>query len=319
MSARSRWLAHAASGALGLAAVTVTLAHTDFSALRRFGPWAALVIVVEGARVAAEAVATRSLHGDAVRVPWLPLLRAHGVGYALANTLPAGRSLAETMKAVMLAPWASGARSAGVAATNQALVLISTGGLSVAWSLAARSLGQRTLAATAGVHGAAIVLVGVALIAVVRSRAVGQWVARRFPRAAVHVAGVSAGARLSGLPLALACFTFHRAVQAAQIFVLLGALGRWDLTRSLALAGAAIVGTTAGIVTPGQVGAVGASLALAAPGMGVGAPQVLALALVLHAAQFAWASVGFGLWTLTRGATAARAAPDAGSVARAPG
>jgi hypothetical protein len=27
---------------------------------------------------------------------------------------------------------------------------------------------------------------------------------------------------------------------------------------------------------------------------------VLALALVLHAAQFAWASVGFGLWTFAR-------------------
>lgn len=301
MSARSRWLAHAASGTLGLTAAAVTLAHTDFSALRRFGGWAALVIGVEGARVFAESVATRSLHGDAVRVPWFPLLRAHGVGYALANTLPAGRSLAETAKAVMLAPWATGARSAGVAATNQALVLISTGALSMAWSLPARSLGHRTLAAAAAVHGAAIVALGVALIAVVRSRTVGAWVARRFPRTAVHVEGVSAGARLSGLPLALGCFVFHRAVQAAQITVLLGALGRWDVTRALALAGAAIVGTTAGVVTPGQVGAVGASLALAAPGLGIGAPQALAVALVLHAAQFAWASVGFGAWTLTRG------------------
>jgi len=309
MTARSRWLAHLASGSLGLTAVAVTLAHTDFSALRRFGGWAAFVIAVEGLRVCAEAVATRSLHGDAVRVPLFPMLRAHAAGYALANTLPAGRSVAETAKAVMLAPWATGARSAGVAATNQALVLISTGSLSVAWSLPARSLGQTTLAATAAIHGASIVAVGVALVAVVRSRTIGAWVSRRFPRAAVHVAGVSEGARLSGLPLALACFTFHRAVQAAQIFVLLGALSRWDPTRALALAGAAIVGTTAGIVTPGQVGAVGASLALAAPGLGLGAPQVLALALVLHAAQFAWASVGFGLWTFAR--PAAEGAGDA--------
>ena len=148
MSARTRWLAHTASGALGLAAVAVTLAHTDFSALRRFGAWAALVIAVEGLRIGAEAVATRALHGDAVRVPWVHLLRAHGVGYALANTLPAGRSLAETAKAVMLAPWATGARSAGVAATNQALVLISTGTLSAVWALPAHALGHATLATT---------------------------------------------------------------------------------------------------------------------------------------------------------------------------
>ncbi len=300
MTVRWRAAAHLASGALGLTAVAVTLAHTDFTALRRFGAWAALVIAVEGARIGAEALATRSLHGDAVRVPWFAMLRAHGAGYALANTLPAGRSVAETAKAVMLAPWASGARSAGVAATNQGLVLISTGALSVAWSLPARALGQTTLAVTGSVHGAAIVALGAALIAVVRSRTIGQWVARRSARAAVHVAGVSAGASLSGLPLALACFTFHRGVQAAQIFVLLGALGRWDLPRALALAGAAIVGTTAGIVTPGQIGALGASLGLAAPGMGLPAPQVLAIALVLHAAQFAWASVGFGVWTFSR-------------------
>jgi hypothetical protein len=300
MSARSRRLAHTASATLGLVAAAVTLVHTDFATLRRFGPWAVFVVGVEGVRVVVEALATRSLHGESVRVPWIPLLRAHGVGYALANTLPAGRSLAETVKAVMLTPWASGARSAGVAATNQALVLISTGMLSMVWSLPAWALGQRTLAATAAVHGAAIVSLGVALVAIVRNPTVAAWVSRCFPRVALHVEGVRQGARPAGLPLALACFTFHRAVQAVQITVLLGALGRWDVLRALALAGAAIVGTTAGVVTPGQVGAVGASLALAAPGLDLAASQALAVALVLHAAQFAWSSLGFGWWTLTR-------------------
>ncbi len=297
---RALTLARSALGAAGVVAAVVMLGHTDFHALRRFGVWAALVVCVEGTRVAAEALATRSLHGSAVRVPMYPLLRAHVAGYALANTLPAGRAVAEAAKAVMLAPWAESARSAAVAATNQSMVLLATGCVSVAWSLAAWSLGRSALAWTVAVQGVTIVALGAALLTVVRSPAAAAWVGRRVPRAAAMVEGASAAGRASGVATAFACFTFHRAVQAAQLFVLLGALGRWDAPRALALAGAAIVGTTVGVVTPGQVGAVGGALALAAPTVGIPAPQALAMALVLHASQFAWASLGIGLWATTR-------------------
>ncbi len=297
---RVRQIVQVALAAAGVGAALVMLGHTDFHALRRFGPWAAVVLGIEGTRILAEALATRSLHGDAVRVPWYPLLRAHAAGYALANTLPAGRSVAEATKAVMLAPWAEVGRSAGVAATNQSLVLLAAGALSVAWSFAARSLDQSALAWTVAVQGATVVGLGAALLSVVRSQAIASWVGVRFPRAAATVAGARDGARARGLPVAFVCFAYHRAAQALQLFLLLGALGRWDTTRALALAGAAIVGTTVGVVTPGQVGAVGGALALAGPGVGVPAPQALAMALMIHAAQFSWASFGIVLWSTTR-------------------
>jgi hypothetical protein len=93
----------------------------------------------------------------------------------------------------------------------------------------------------------------------------------------------------------------HRMVQAVQLFLLLGALGRWEPRTALALTGAAIVGVTLGTALPGQLGAIGAALALAGPSVGVPAPTALAMALVLHAGQFAWAAVGIALWAITRG------------------
>jgi hypothetical protein len=297
---RATTIAHALFGVAGVGAAIAMLWHTDFHALARFGPWAAVVVVVEGTRVMAEAIATRSLHGAAVRVPIYPLLRAHVTGYALANTLPAGRAVAEAAKAVMLAPWAEGGRSAVVAATNQSMVLLATGFVSVAWSVAAWTLDRRTLAWTVALQGATIVVLGAALLATVRSRAIAEWVAKRFPRVAAELGGPPSHWRTAGVSTAFACFAFHRAVQAVQLFVLLGALGQWDATRALALAGAAIVGTTVGVVTPGQVGAVGGALALAAPAVGIPASQALAMALVLHASQFTWASLGLALWTTTR-------------------
>lgn len=298
-------VSHALFGVAGFGAAVAMLRHTDFHALRRFGPWAALVLCLDGTRVMAEALATRSLHGDAVRVPLYPLLRAHLAGFSLANTMPAGRAVAEGAKAVMLAPWAEGGRSAVVAGTNQAMVLLATGTVSIAWSVAAWSLGRATLAWTVALQGASLLALGAPLLATVRSAAVGLWVARRFPNMREALGGDASRWRAAGVSTAFACFTYHRAAQALQLFVLLGALGRWDPTRTLALAGAAIVGTTVGVVTPGQIGAVGGALALAAPALGIPAPQALAMALVLHASQFAWASLGIAVWTATRRPAAA--------------
>jgi hypothetical protein len=303
-----RWKqhAHVALGLVGFGAALAMLRHTDLAALRAFGAWAGFAVAVEGVRVLMEALATRSLHGTAVRVPGWTLLRAHAVGYAIAMTMPAGRTVAEASKAVMLAPWTGTGRSVGVAATNQALVMLSTGLVALPCALAAAAYGHPTLAATAAVQGVALVGLGGGLLAMVRSRTIAAWVGRRAPRLAEVAAGAGDGARVPGVGRALACFVVHRGVQAAQVAALLGALGLGGATRALALTGASIVGTSVGVAVPGQLGAIGGAMALAGPGLGVAVERALAVALVLHAAQFTWVAVGFGVWAATR-ATAPRA------------
>ena len=301
LSPRARRALQLALGAVGVTAALAMLRHTDVNALRRFGGLALLAGGIEGARIGCEALATRSIHGPAVRVPWWPLLRAHAVGYAFAMTLPAGRGVAEATKAVMLSPWTGAARGGGVALTNQSLVFLSTGSVALLGGAAALSLRARNLGAAAGTQGLALIVMGLALLALLRSRTLAARVSGRFPRAAVWLHGVHEGARMEGVPRAWGAFAMHRMVQAVQLFLLLGALGRWEPRTALALTGAAIVGVTLGTALPGQLGAIGAALALAGPSVGGPAPTALAMALVLHAGQFAWAAVGIALWALTRG------------------
>lgn len=299
-SPRARRVAQLALGAVGVGAALAMLRHTDLHALRAFGGFALASMLIEGARIVCEALATRAVHGRAVRVPWAPLLRAHAVGYALAMTLPAGRGVAEATKALLLAPFTRGARGAGVALTNQSLVFLSTGSVAVCAGAAALTLGHRALAAAAAVQGAALIAGGAALLTVVRSKALSARVAARFPRTAPWVLGASEGARTEGVPFAYLAFVSHRMVQALQLLLLFGALGRWEPRAALALTGAAIVGVTLGTALPGQLGAIGAALALAGPGLGLSAPKALAMSLVLHAGQFGWAAIGIGAWSLTR-------------------
>ena len=302
-----RWKqhAHVALGLVGLGATLAMLRHTDFGALRAFGAWAAFAVGVEGVRVLMETLATRALYGSEVRVPWRTLLRAHAVGYALAMTMPAGRTVAEAGKAAMLAPWTGAGRGVGVATTNQALVMLSTGLVALGCALAAWAYGDGALAAAVTAQGVALVALGGGLLAMVRSRAIAGWIARRVPRLAAVATGASDGARVSGVWRALGCFVVHRGVQALQVGALLRTLGLGGATRSMALTGASIVGTSVGVAVPGQLGAIDGAMALAGPGLGVTAAQALAVALVIHAAQFGWVAVGFAVWALTRAQPAA--------------
>lgn len=295
---RGARVAHYALGAAGLIAAAVMARHSDVGALRAFGPWAVFVVVVEGARVVAEALATRALVGGSV--PWGPLLRAHAAGYALAMTMPAGRSVAEAAKATVLAPWIGAGRSVGVAATNQSLVMASTGAVALACAVPAAALGHANLARAVVLQGVALVAFGGALLATVRSPAVAAWVGAKLPRLAAMAGGASEGARAPGVPRAAWWFAAHRIVQGAQLFAMLAAIGRPDPVVAAALLGASIIGTSVGVAVPGQLGAVGASLALAAPGLGVSAAVALSMALVIHAAQLAWVIVGLAVWTVAR-------------------
>ena len=287
-------------GLAGLAGALVMVRHTDFDAVRAFGRWVVLVVAVEGLRVFAEAMATRCLLGREVRLPWWPLLRVHLTGYAIAMIMPAGRSVAEASKAVMLRRWLTTERCAGVGATNQALVMLAAGVVALPCALAALAAAHVVLAGAIAVQALSLLVAGGGLLAMLRSQRFTTWVARRLPRAAAVVRGAGEGAQVPGVPGALGWFALHRGVQAFQIGVLLATLHRFEPLRTFALTGASIVGTSVGVAVPGQLGVVGGALALAAPGLGLTAAQGLALALVLHAAQLAWVVVGFAVWTVTR-------------------
>lgn len=78
------------AGAEGVARVLVAAA-----------PWLPFVLVVEGARIAVETLATLALYGVPGRaIPRPVVARAHLIGYAMTAALPAGRTVAEAYKAL---------------------------------------------------------------------------------------------------------------------------------------------------------------------------------------------------------------------------
>ncbi len=293
--------AHVALGLIGLGVTLAMLRHIELDDLRASGRWAVFAIAIEGTRVLAETAATRALLGRTAGVPWPVLLRAHLVGYAFAMTMPAGRTVAEAAKAALLAPWLGTARSVGIAATNQALVMLSTGLLALVCALAAHLQHHPALAVTVTLQAATLVALGGGLLAIVRSRSLASWARRRLPRFADVATETDGGASARGVAAALGCFVFHRGVQALQLGALLHALGRGGVGRTLALTGASIVGTSVGVAVPGQLGAIDGAMALAARGLALAPSQAVAMALVLHAAQFSWVAAGFALWAFTRG------------------
>lgn len=302
MSSDPRWTRHlhVALGLLGLGAAVLMLRHTDFDAVRGFGWCALLVVALEALRVLAETLATRALLGSDHHVPWWPLLRVHLGGYAVAMIMPAGRTVAETSKALMLRRWLPSERCAGVGATNQALVMLATGLVAAPCAGAAWLYGHTTLAGAVAVQAASLIAAGGGMLAMLRSAPLTTWVAARLPRVASLVHGAGRGARVPGTPRALAWFAVHRSVQALQLAILLATLDACAPLRVLAIMGASIVGTSVGVAVPGQLGVIGGALALSAPGLALREAQGLALALMLHAAQLTWVLIGFTVWTVSR-------------------
>ncbi len=136
---RGRVAAQVALAAGGVAVIAYFLHASDAAsvgrALAELAAWIPLLVALEGARIAVEAAGTGSLYGlPRARLPWRLLLRSHVVGYGLAFYMPAGRVAAEAVKAVMLAPRATPARAAAVAAANQSLALL---GLAIAAAVCA--------------------------------------------------------------------------------------------------------------------------------------------------------------------------------------
>ena len=280
----------------GLGAAALLARHTDLRALRAIGPWFAAVVALEGTRILLELQASRALYGDDAAVPFARLLRVQAAGYAMAMALPAGRTAAEAAKAVVLAGSLGAARAASAGAALQGATLLGVAAMSVPCGLAARALGAHGVATALAVQSVALGAAGVALLVALRSARAAAWLRRGWPSAPTP-------AHLDTATLVRACawMTAHRAVPALECALLLAVSGCPGALRALGLQGAAMLGATAGDAVPGQLGALGGAMALAAPHLGVPTGTALATAAALHGAQLVWVLVGAACaWTERR-------------------
>jgi hypothetical protein len=266
-------------------------------AAHRLAGWLPVVFVLEGARIAVEAMGTRSLYGlSRDRMPSRALLRAHVIGYSLAFYMPAGRTTAEAVKATMLARWSTRARAAAVAAANQSLALLGLSIAALACLVGATMLpGTERLIAALATIAAVTGALGVAIrLATLYAR--GHWLRRFAPKLGLLLDEVRLEIPRLVPPVPLAMFVLSRALQLASIATLLFALGAdVSIATVLAAGGINLVGATLGDMVPGQLGTTDATFTISAGVLGLTAASGLSMALAIHVVQLTWMALGLAL------------------------
>jgi len=268
-------------------------------------PWLPLALALEAARVVCEAHAARSLYrgvaGVGGAVPrWRALLHVHLLSYGVIAFAPAGRASGEALRATLLARTVGGARAAAVGTVSQALALVAAGLVSLPCAVAARLAGADTLAISLLLQAVALSVLGALVIVAARRREVGSLL-RRFRKVAdAGDAYVEAMHALPPLPLgALALTVAGRGAQLLLLTTLLVAVGAHiDLRGAFVALGALLIGTSAGDLIPGQLGATDGALAIFHTAMRVTEARAVGAALLVHVVQLAWtlaAAVGSAL------------------------
>ncbi|WP_437489779.1 lysylphosphatidylglycerol synthase domain-containing protein [Sorangium sp. So ce1014] len=298
--ARRRALLHAALGAFGLAALVALIRHVGaaemLAAVTRAAPFLPFLIALEAARIGCETIATAVLCAPR-RIPPAELLRIHVVSYPVMTLMPAGRAAGEAVKAALLSPHVGAPRAAAIATANQSLALLGAAPLSLLAAAALFRIGGGASPFALGVlaHAALLVASGLGVAFAARQRAASAWITRRFARAGQLTAAFQEAVRerapVPGWPF-VACVA-GRALQAAQYGVLLAAVGAESgLLRALAAYGVGAAGTAAGDLIPGQIGATDGAFTLAASLLGLTASSAIAVSLLLHLLQAAFALAG---------------------------
>lgn len=263
------------------------------------------LVGLEVARWGTEVAATAIQLGRYVRPLglWM-LIRGHLLSYATNTLAPAGRVAGEVVKAASYSPVLGNPISAAVALCIQAASLYAGGAMSGACALVALSAGSPAwLSIGLVVHTIVAVGAGVLLLRSGRSGRSSAAAGKLRTSLAALQRGLEALPRTIG---AATIFLFvGRSVQVAQMALLLGVLARVPtLADSLIMEGIFMIGTAAGDLIPGQLGATDAAFSFGASSFAVTASQGLAIAATIHVVQLAMAAVSSlaAMWPM-RGAT----------------
>jgi hypothetical protein len=266
-------------------------------ALARAARWMPLVLLLEAARVAMDAVATYWALGCKARaVPIATLVRAQIIGAAVSSVAPVGRTAAEAAKAALLAPWAGAPAATAAAATSQAATLLSTGLISIpcAWA-AYRLTGASAVTIALGMHAAVLLLAGVGMRALMRARRLGRWLERRSERLGRCAASFQETAREAPVlaPGATVALLAGRILQIVQYGLLAHAAGvDMSAWRALLAQGLNLIALAAGTLVPGQVGVSEGTFVLSADALGTTEAKAMTIALLAHVVQVVFVPLG---------------------------
>lgn len=297
---------------LGVAAAALVIRHAGpaeiAEGLRATARVAPLIAALELLHLGADVLATRMTLGEkARRVPLFEFIRAHLVGYAMTNVLPAGRAAAEAAKGAIFAPFVGAPAAAAAAGINQAASLLAASAVSIVCAIACvLSEGPPALSLVLFIHALALCVLGVGIRALARSSRICAWLGR-FRRIGSAMDAFRRSSRETPLvPRGpILAFVAGRGIQAVQIGILATAVGaHLTPSRILIAQGVNMLGASAGDLVPANLGATDGAFALMAGTLGASVPAAVTIAMVLHVVTVGWSIVGFSTLAL-RGAAPA--------------
>lgn len=294
-------VARVALGLVGLALLAWIVAHVGLDAvaevLRGALPWMPAALVLEGARISCDALASGLVLGPAWRkLGASRLLLAHVAGHGVMNVMPGGRSASEVVKAALFFGQIGASEAAALGTTNQANVLVASALFSVPCAAAAWVVTpNRTLPLAIAVHAFVLFFSGFGLRLLASSPHVEHFVKARAPRWERRLADFHASSR--GTPLVawgpVLAMALGRAVQTLQYALLAIAVGlHVDVLVALTVQGTNLVAAALGVLVPGQIGSSEGVFMLAAEALGTSPARATSVALLAHVSGLTWTAAG---------------------------
>jgi len=294
-------LGRAVAGAIGVAAVGFLLWYIGLAAvlqtLREGAAYLPIVVVLEGGILACTMLALRSLYGeDRHGLGVWTLTRAGLAGYVAMSLVPAGRTVAEALRATILSRHSSGPRAAVAALQIQGSALLANGIASLCAAVAIfRAVGASPIGIGALTNAAIATGAGLLILLGGRVSRLGHHMGRIWPRIEAFGKGFDEHFSLSEpLPVRAVLWEFlGRVLQVLQYVTMVGAVGGvTGLRPALIAEGIHLTATTAGDLIPAQLGATEANFALCAHTLGLPVANAVAIALMAHLVQLFWVLAG---------------------------
>lgn len=288
---------------VGLVLVYSVLQHAGFDAvigaLKRAAPVFPIVLFLELAILACTMCGLRLLYlEDRHRIPLKELIRAGFIGYALMGLVPAGRTVAESARAALLAKYSTAARAAVAATQLQGVALLANAVISLFAAIATWiALDTRWPTLPAWMIFCNFVIataLGFGILFAGSRSGVGAWLGKRISW--IRRFGQDFDREFSNTKLVpIGPFLwefFGRVLQVLQNAVLVVAVGgAFGLISALCSEGLHLVGAALGDLIPGQLGATEASYQLSAHALSLSPADAVCIALLAHVAQLIWVSV----------------------------
>lgn len=260
-------------------------------------PWMPLALLLEGTRIACDAVASGHVLGPKWRAlgAWR-LYLAHIAGHGVMNLMPGGRSASEAVKVGLFYGTIGVGDAGALGTTNQANVLLASAIFSLPCAAAAYVVSpDRTLTIAILIHAIVLFASGIGVRVIVESTVVERFVRRRMPTWVASFERFQGTSR--GIPWLspgpVTWMMIGRGAQTLQYAVLAYAVG---LTVgplvALAVQGTNLVAAAVGVLVPGQVGSSEGVFMLAAEALGTTPARATSVALLAHASGLTWTTLG---------------------------